>query len=217
MRKYLQLLLAATLLTGCSFAEAESKKEVKSSEAAIEKPLKKNTDVYVPNPQVTEDINLKKSGDSLTDNKGELTLKAVKEVNKTFKVNGIEYTVKDVRLLHFVPAYSLIDFFHAYTHDEEFDFVKINVEVKNNSKENYHFGPVAMVNINDSIHKTWEDDFYLENLNGEISAGQTKRGNLGFIVEGMDSLNKVEILSGDLVDENKKKVADPVKLVVDVK
>jgi hypothetical protein len=217
MRKYLQLLLAATLLTGCSFAEAESKKEVKSSEAAIEKPLKKNTDVYVPNPQVTEDINLKKSGDSLTDNKGELTLKAVKEVNKTFKVNGIEYTVKDVRLLHFVPAYSLIDFFHAYTHDEEFDFVKINVEVKNNSKENYHFGPVAMVNINDSIHKTWEDDFYLENLNGEISAGQTKRGNLGFIVEGMDSLNKVEILSGDLVDENKNKVADPVKLVVDVK
>ncbi|MCM3121968.1 DUF4352 domain-containing protein [Mesobacillus sp. AQ2] len=216
MRKYLQLLLAATLLTGCSFAEAESKKETKSSEAAIEKPLKKNTDVYVPNPQVTEDINLKKAGDSLTDNKGELTLKTVKEVNKTFNVNGIEYIVKDVRLLHFVPAYSLIDFFHAYTHDEEFDFVKINVEVKNNSKENYHFGPVAMVNINDSIHKTWEDDFYLENLNGEISAGQTKRGNLGFIVEDMDSLKKVEILSGDLVDESKKKVADPVKLVVNV-
>ncbi len=214
MRKYLQLLLAASLLTGCSFAEAESNKETKSSEEAIEKPLKKNTEVYVPNPQVSEDIDLKKAGDSLTDDKGELTLKAVKEVNKTFKVNGIEYKVKDVKLLHFVPAYSLIDFFHSYTHDEEFDFVKIGVEIKNNSKDNYHFGPVAMVNINDSIHKTWEDDFYLENLNGEITAGQMKRGNLGFIVGELDSLEKVEILSGDFVDESEKKVADPVKLVV---
>ncbi|MBT2677941.1 DUF4352 domain-containing protein [Bacillus sp. ISL-35] len=216
MRKYLQLLLAATLLTGCSFAEAESNKETKPSETAFENPLKKNTEVYVPNPQVSEDVNLKKAGDSLIDDKGELTLKAVKEVNKTFQVNGIEYRVKDVKLLHFVPDYSLIDFFHAYTHDEEFDFVKIGVELKNNSDENYHFGPVAMVNINDSIHKTWEDDFYLEGLNGEISAGQTKLGNLGFIVEDLDSLEKVEIMSGDVVDDSKKKVADPVKLVVNV-
>ncbi|CAM4004812.1 DUF4352 domain-containing protein [Mesobacillus thioparans] len=214
MKKYLQLLLAASLLTGCSFAEAESNEAQKSSEEATGNPVTKNTEVYVPNPQVSEDIDLKKAGDSLTDDKGELTLKAVNDVNKTFKVNGIEYKVKDVKLLHFVPAYSLIDFFHAYTHEEEFDFVKISVEIKNNSKDNYHFGPVAMVNINDSIHKTWEDDFYLENLNGEITAGQMKRGNLGFIVGEVDSLDKVEILSGDFVDESEKKVADPVKLVV---
>lgn len=214
MKKYLQLMLAVTMLTGCSFAEAETNKESKSAETVVEKPIKKNTDVYVSNPQVTDDRNLKKAGDSLTDEKGELTLKAVKEVNKTFKLEGIEYTVKDVKLLHFVPDYSLIDFFHPYTHDEEFDFVKIGVEVKNISQENYYFGPVAMVNINDSIHKTWEDDFYLEELHGEVLAGQEKLGNLGFIVDELENLEKVEILSGDLVDKDKKKIGEPVKLVV---
>ncbi|WP_079509350.1 DUF4352 domain-containing protein [Mesobacillus jeotgali] len=214
MKKYLLLVLAVSMLSACSFAEAETKKESAPTATLAEKLKKKNTDVYVPNPQVTEDVNLKKAGDSLTDEKGELTLKQVKEVNKTFNLNEIEYTVKDVKLLHFVPAYGLIDFFHAYTHDEEFDFVKIGVEVKNTSKENLHFGPVAMLNINDTIRKTWEDDFYLEELNGEIVAGQKKRGNLGFIIEDIESLDKVEILSGDLVDDEKKKVGNPVKILV---
>lgn len=217
MKKYYHLMLAVSMLTGCSFAEAESNKESKPAETVVEKPLKKNTDVYVPNPQVTDDRELKKAGDSLFDEKGELTLKAVKEVNETFSLDGIEYTVKDIKLLHFIPDYSLIDFFHPYTHNEEFDFVKIGVEVKNNSEETYHFGPVAMVNINDSIHKTWEDDFYLEELHGEILAGQKKQGNLGFIVEEIENLEKVEIMSGDLVDKDKKKIGEPVKLVVSLK
>lgn len=212
MKKYVHLLLAVSMLAGCSFAEVESNKESKPAETVAVKPVKKKTDVYVPNPQVTEDRNLKKAGDSFIDDKGELTLKAVKEVDKTFNLDGIEYTVKDVKLLHFVPDYSMIDFFHSYTHDEEFDFVKIGVEIQNNSKESYHFGPVAMVNINDSIHKTWEEDIYLEELHGEILPGQKKLGNLGFIVDELESLEKVEILSGDLVNKDKKKIGEPVKL-----
>jgi hypothetical protein len=214
MKKYLQLMLAVSMLTGCSFAEAESNKDSKTAETVEEKPATKNTDVYVPNPQVTDDRELKKAGDSVSDDKGDLTLKSVKEVNKTFNLEGIEYTVKDVKLLHFIPDYSLIDFFHPYTHDEEFDFVKIGVEVKNNSAESYHFGPVAMVNINNTIHKTWEDDFYLEELHGELLAGQKKQGNLGFIVDELENLDKVEILSGDLVDKDKVKIGEPVNLVV---
>lgn len=204
-------MLAVYTLTGCSFAQANPSMETKT----IETVKKKNTDVLVPNPQVTDDSSLKKAGDSFTDNKGELTLKAVKEVNKTFKLEGIEYTVKDIKLLHFIPDYSLTDFFHPYTHDQEFDFVKIGVEIRNNSKENYHFGPVAFVNINESIHKTWEDDFYLEELHGEISAGQNKQGNLGFIVDELENLEKVEVLSGDLLDKEKKKIAEPVRFVVE--
>lgn len=214
MKKYLQLMLAASMLTGCSFAEAESNKESATAETVPEKPIKRNTDVYVPNPQVTDDRELKKAGDSFTDDKGELTLKAIKEVNKTFNLDGVEYQVKDVKLLHFIPAYSLIDFFHPYTHEEEFNFVKIGVEVKNHSRESFHFGPVALVEINDSIQKTWEDDFYLEELHGEIVAGQKKKGNLGFIVDDLDTLEKVEILSGDLVDKGKKKIGEPINLVV---
>jgi hypothetical protein len=207
-------MLAFSMLTGCSFAEAESNEETNPVKTVAEKPIKKNTEVYVPNPQVTDDRELKKAGDSFSDDKGELTLKAVKEVNKTFNLDGIEYKIKDLKLLHFIPNYSLIDFFHPYTHDEEFDFVKIGVEVKNHSSESYHFGPVAMVNINDRIHKTWEDDFYLEELHGEILAGQKKQGNLGFIVEELEDLEKVEILSGDLVDKDKKKIGEPINLVV---
>ncbi|MGV2938675.1 DUF4352 domain-containing protein [Mesobacillus sp. LC4] len=216
MKKYLQIMMAVSMLTGCSFAEAESNKESKIAEIVVDKPTNKNTDVYVPNPQVTDDRNLEKAGDSITDEKGELTLKSVKKVNKTFKLDGIEYTVKEVKLLHFIPDYSLIDFYHPYTHDEEFDFVKIGVEVKNNSAESYHFGPVAMVNINDTIHKTWEDDFYLEELHGEILARQKKQGNLGFIVEELENLDKVEILSGDLVDKDKEKIGEPINLVVNL-
>ncbi|MBT2641815.1 DUF4352 domain-containing protein [Bacillus sp. ISL-41] len=214
MKKHLQLMLAVSLLTGCSLAQADSNEEKNPVEAVAEKPMKKNTEVYVPNPQVTDDRELTKAGESLIDVKGELTLKAVKEVNKTFNHNGIEYKVKDIKLMHFIPDYSLIDFFHPYTHDEEFDFVKIGVEVKNHSSGSYHFGPVAMVNINDSIHKTWEDDFYLEELHGEILSGQKKQGNLGFIVEELENLEKVEILSGDLVDKDKKKIGEPINLVV---
>ncbi|MBT2639551.1 DUF4352 domain-containing protein [Bacillus sp. ISL-39] len=214
MKKYLQLMLAVSLLTGCSFAQADSNEELNPVETIAEKPIKKRTEVYVPNPQVTDDRELKKAGDYLIDDKGELTLKAVKEVNKTFNLNGIEYKIKDIKLMHFIPDYSLIDFFHAYTHHEEFDFIKIGVEVKNHSNESYHFGPVAMVNINDRIHKTWEDDFYLEELHGEILSGQTKQGNLGFIVEELENLDKVEILSGDLADKDKKKIGEPINLVV---
>lgn len=214
MKKYLQIMMAVSMLTGCSFAEAESNKESKTAETVVDKPTNKNTDVYVPNPQVTDDRDLKKAGDSITDEKGELTLKAVKKVNETFKLDGIEFTVKEVKLLHFIPDYSLIDFYHPYTHDEEFDFVKIGVEVKNNSSENYHFGPVAMVSINNTIHKTWEDDFYLEELNGEILSRQKKQGNLGFIVDELENLDKVEILSGDLVDKDKEKIGEPINLVV---
>ncbi|MBT2695527.1 DUF4352 domain-containing protein [Bacillus sp. ISL-55] len=216
MKRYFLLIIAISILSGCSIAKEESSKETKAAETAGSQQLIENQDVYVPNPQVTDDYALKKAGDSISDNKGELTLKAVKDVNKTFNLDGIVYTIKDVKLLHFIPDYSLIDFYHPYTHEEEFDFVKIGVELQNNSKESYRFGPLAIVNINDSIHKTWEDDFYLEELHGEILAGQKKQGNLGFIVDDLDNIDTVEILSGELVDQDKKKIAEPVKHVVSI-
>lgn len=82
MKKYLQIMLAVSMVTGCSFAEAESNKESKTAETVVDKPTNNNTDVYVPNPQVTDDRDLKKVGDSITDEKGELTLKSVKKSMK---------------------------------------------------------------------------------------------------------------------------------------
>jgi hypothetical protein len=217
MKKYLTLLLAISILSGCSAAaQEESTKETKADVMvkAVDEP--KTNNLYVPNPQVTDDSTLKKIGDTVTDRKGELTLKAVKAVNKHLTLGGIQYAIKDIKLLHYVPDYSMIDFFHPYTHKEEFDFIKVGIEIENTSKENYHFAPVALMKVNGSIHKTWEDDFYLEELNGEIAAGQLKKGNVGFIVDELDGLSEVEIISGDLVDCDKKKKARPIRLAIPI-
>lgn len=215
MKKYLTLLLAISLLSGCSAAaQGDSIKETETEGAvkAVDEP--KTSNIYVPNPQVTDDSTLKKAGDSVTDRKGELTLKAVKKVNKLFTIDGVHYKINDIKLMHYIPDYSLIDFYHPYTHDEDFNFVKVGIEMENTSKESYHFAPVAMMNINGVLHKTWEDDFYLEEMNGEIKAGQVKKGNIGFIIEELDEISHIEILSGDLLGKDKEKIAKPVKATI---
>ncbi|WP_423407033.1 DUF4352 domain-containing protein [Heyndrickxia sp. MSNUG] len=217
MEKYLSFLLAISILSGCSAAAQEDPAKGSKADGAVkasEEPKIPNK--YVPNPQVTDDSTLKKAGDTVTDRKGELTLKAIKKVNKHFTLEGIQYTINDIKLIHYVPDYSMIDFFHPYTHEEEFDFVKMGIEIENTSKENYHFAPVALMKVNGSIHKTWEDDFYLEELNGEIAAGQMKKGSVGFIVDELDGLSEIEILSGDLVGADKKKKASPVRLTIPI-
>lgn len=214
MKGYVTFFLAVLLLSGCSFAEQELGSQPKGAENTKKADELKNTDVHVPNPQVTDDSTLKKEGDTFADRKGELTLKSVKNINRILKVEGIEYTINDVKLLHYIPDYSLIDFYHPYTHEEEFDFVKIDVEVKNQYNEELHFAPIAMLKLNSSIHKTWEDDFYLEELNGEIAAGQVKRGSIGFIVGELDEISDIQLLTGDLVGKDQKKIAEPTKLVL---
>lgn len=214
MKRFLSLLLSATLLSGCSLGVQEVTEKVKANDGSEKKDVASKSEIYVPNPQVTDDSSLLKAGDVITDRKGELTLKTVKTVNEILSIDGIEYTVKDVKLLHYVPDYSLIDFYHPYTHEEEFDFVKFGIEVRNNTKELYHFAPIALLKVNGSQEKTWEDDFYLEGLNGEISPGQEKKGNIGFIVDHLDELKEIEFISSDLVDEKQKKQAEPQKMTI---
>jgi hypothetical protein len=191
-------------LSGCSTINSTKAVENKADNTELTKNTELNTkkDVYVPNPQVTDDINLVKVGEAVRDAKGELTLKAYKNVNETIKVGRIEMIIKDVKVVHFVPDYSMIDFFHAYTHDEEFDFVKVAVEVKNPSDEVIKFSPIAALKMNNGEHKTWEDDIYLEELTGEIQANDTKKGNMGFILEDTNDIQWVELLTSDSVDNN---------------
>ncbi|RSD26315.1 DUF4352 domain-containing protein [Mesobacillus subterraneus] len=212
MKKYFALLTAAVLLSGCSVAGDKQDQAMKTVQASSNGSKPATSDLLIPNPQVSDDSSLAKEGDSISDRKGELTLKQIKQVNKTLTIGGIDYTVKDIKLLHYVPDYSLIDFYHPYTHDEEFDFIKVGIELKNSSDEGYHFAPIAFMKLNNDIIKTWEDDFYLEELNGGIQPGQVKKGNMGFIVDELDSLEAVELLTGDLVDLGKAKEAEPVKL-----
>lgn len=78
-------------------------------------------------------------------NKGEITLKSYKNINKTVNFGAVEMTIKDIKVMHYVPEYSMTDFFHSYTDKEEFDFFKAGIEVKNTSNKDKRFTLVAFL------------------------------------------------------------------------
>ncbi|MCT9872548.1 hypothetical protein N7568_24570, partial [Paenarthrobacter aurescens] len=77
-----RLMIGALLLT--AFGALNTQPAYEEETTAIEKteeiarPLEKK-DVYVPNPQLPDDINLNQIGQNVSDAKGELTLKAYKK------------------------------------------------------------------------------------------------------------------------------------------
>lgn len=217
MKRYLFFLILLLVLSGCSTVNNTENKATENQVKTIdqtEKKLNVQEDVYVPNPQITDDINLVTVGETVTDDKGELTLKSYKLLNKTVNIGGVEMVLKDAKLLHFVPDYSMIDFFHSYTHEEEFDFIKVGIEVKNTSDKDIKFTPVAFVKTNNGELKTWEEDIFLEELTGEIQRNDVKKGNMGFILENTNDIKSIEILTSDVLDgmgENVEK-AKTIKL-----
>jgi hypothetical protein len=198
------LLLTAfgALNTQPAYEEETTAKE-KTEETA--RPLEKK-DIYVPNPQLPDDINLNQIGQNVSDAKGELTLKAYKKVNETLNVGPIEVNIKEMKVMHATPDYSMIDFFHGYTHDEDFDIVKVNVEIKNNSDKKIKFSPVAFLETDRGEHLTWEDEIYLEELTGEIEGNGSKSGNIGFILND-GNIKGISVMSSDAVDDEGKVLA----------
>jgi hypothetical protein len=168
-------------------------------------PPRKNAGEYVSNPQVTDDRSLVNVGESFSDEKGEAELKAIKKVDEEIEVGPIRLIVKEVKVLSYRPDYSLIDFFHSYTHEEVFHFVKIFVEIENQSNETLNFAPAALLETDKGEKKTWEDDIYLEELNGKIEPGEKKAGNLGFIIEKSD-IKSISIITSKVFDENEKEL-----------
>ena len=249
MKQALSVLFIIMLLVGCS-SNPDPKSNEKSieNETQIENSLVKKddeieqqtkqkqttdiTDEYQPNSQVTDDHSLLKVGQSYTDDKGEATLKAIKKINKTYEVGSIELTVREAKLIHLRPDYSMIDYFHMLTHDEEFDFVKVFVEIKNKSSEKVSFAPIALLKTNTGETFDWQKDIYLEELNGEIEGNATKFGSLGFIVnatgghahkEGNSDANHkeakdikwIEITTSDVFDKNEKKISEAKKFKIE--
>jgi hypothetical protein len=239
MKQALSILFIIMLLVGCS-----SNPDPKSNEKNIENEtqiensvIKKDNEIeqqttaisddYQPNSQVTDDRSLLKVGRSYTDDKGEATLKAIKKIDKTYKVGSIELTVREAKLIHLRPDYSMIDYFHVLTHDEEFDFVKVLVEVKNKSTEKVSFAPIALLKTNTGETFDWQKDIYLEELNGKIEGNATKVGNLGFIVNATGGhahkeehkeakdIKWIEITTSDVFDKNEKKISEAQKIKIE--
>lgn len=200
-------LASALLLSGC--ADKEEANVAEAAGATNEAPVYYKD--YVQNPQVTADKSLSEIGQSVRDDKGEVVLNAANLESSTHQIGGIELTVREAKLFHYKPSYGLIDFYHSYTHDTEFPVVKLFVEIENTTDQPLNFAPIALIKANTGETKLWEDDIYLEELNGEIAPGETKKGNIGFIVEnaGIDAMS---ITTSDLFDENEKKIQDAEKI-----
>ncbi|MFS0890307.1 DUF4352 domain-containing protein [Peribacillus frigoritolerans] len=204
-----RLMIGALLLTAFGALNTqpayEEETTAKEKTEEIARPLEKK-DVYVPNPQLPDDINLNQIGQNVSDAKGELTLKAYKKVNETLNVGPIEVNIKEMKVMHATPDYSMIDFFHGYTHDEDFDIVKVNVEIKNNSDKKIKFSPVAFLETDRGEHLIWEDEIYLEELTGEIEGNGSKSGNTGFILND-GNIKNISVMSSDAVDDEGKVLA----------
>lgn len=198
-----RLMIGALLLTAFGALNTqpayEEETTAKDKTEEIARQLEKK-DVYVPNPQLPDDVNLNEIGQNVSDAKGELTLKAYKKVNETLNVGPIEVKVKEMKVMHATPDYSMIDFFHGYTHDEDFDIVKVNVEIKNNTDKKIKFSPVAFLETDRGEHLTWEDEIYLEELTGEMEGNGSKSGNIGFILNDGD-IKGISLMTSDAVNE----------------
>ncbi|RPJ99693.1 hypothetical protein BSBH6_03705 [Bacillus subtilis] len=232
MKRILSLFAFAIMLAGCS-ANASSEKPSTGGEQAVKatpqstSSHKDSLDEYQPNSQVTDDRPLLKVGQTFSDDKGKAVLKDIKQVNQTYKIGGVELTVKEMKLIHLRPDYSMIDYFHVLTHDEEFDFVKVFVEIKNTSSKKVNVAPIALMKTNTGETFDWNKDIYLEELNGELEGGAEKSGNLGFIVNASSShdhdkeaekkeaeIKWIEITTSDVFDHNHKKISDAQKIKI---
>jgi hypothetical protein len=202
-------LAAALLLAGCS---AESESAASAAADKTEAPAYYKN--HVQNPQVVDDRALQEVGQSMRDSKGEAELKNINMEAQTIEIGPIKLTLREAKGFHFKPDYSLIDFYHSYTHDAEFDAVKLFVEIENASDTPLHFAPVALIGTDADETKTWKDDIYLEELNGEIGAGETKKGNIGFIIEKSD-ISSFVVTTSDVFDKEEKKLADAKQLQVE--
>ncbi|MCY8515885.1 hypothetical protein [Bacillus atrophaeus] len=232
MRQTLSILFLTMMLAGCSSnAGSENNEktvEAKQQNASGQTDNKMNE--YQPNSQVTDDRSLQKIDQTFSDDKGEAVLKDIKNVNKTYDIGSIELTVREIKLIHLRPDYSMIDYFHVLTHDEEFDFVKVFVEIQNKSSEKVNFAPIALLKTNTGETFDWKKDIYLEELNGEMEGGATKSGNLGFIVNtaGGHGHNEqtnhkpekdikwIEMTTSDVFDKKHKKISDSQKIKIEL-
>ena len=211
--KKLYLVLLFVVLAGCSTGNI-----VEDQGAVIrtqKPPLEIKKDVYVPSPHITDDRQLVNVGESVADSKGELILQTYKIVNKDMRIGPVDMIIKDIKVLHFTPDYGMIDFFHAYTHEEEFDFVKVEVEVTNTSNDTIQFNPIAFLNMNSGEHKTWEDEIYVEELQGGLEPNGVKKGNIGFILENTDDIQFVELFTSDVLHTDEEIIEKAQNIQID--
>ncbi|MEE6453071.1 DUF4352 domain-containing protein [Gottfriedia acidiceleris] len=221
MKKLIPFILLSLMLTGCSLVQEEkttaSTENIKKVSTLSKSRAKSLDDLYVPNPQVSDDTSLLLKGETLKDEKGEVTLEGIASLNKSYTIGPIEMKIKQIKLIKNLPTYSLMDYFHYYTESyESFRFIKVEVEIINHSNKQLHFGPVAHLITSNNEVKEFKDDFYIEYLGGEMNPNGSKQGAMGFIVDHANpNLKWIELTTSDVLDDQHKVIAKAQKIKVD--
>ena len=107
----------------------------------------------------------------------------------------------------YLPSPDLIDFFHEYTeNEEEFNYVKVFITVKNTSADTLNFNPIAVLETSAGEKKNWQEDFYLEGLNGDFKGKEDKLGNMGFVIDktNVDEFKWIKLTTSQVLDQNQK-------------
>ncbi|MBX0357074.1 hypothetical protein [Halobacillus sp. Nhm2S1] len=201
--KRLLLFLSLTIsiiLTGCSNHVAGEGNESEDPSPLFEIPEQTN---YKNNPQAPDDEDLKEVGAKVEDMDGRLTLKAMKQIEKYIEVGPVQMAVKDVKVLNYSPSPDLVDYFHAYTHNEtNFNYIKFTVAIKNTGEQKVNVAPVEVLETNNGEKLGFKDDFYLEKLKGMYEPGETRVGQMGFVLEhDWEELDSMKIETSDVFDE----------------
>lgn len=202
--------ISLLLMSGCS-----SDKENKQLSSNVSAAKSNSTETAIPtyykgypaNPQVIDDRTLVQAGQTVRSNKGEAFLAEIANINKSYKTDAIELKIQEAKLIKYKPDYSLTDFYHSYTHDEQFTFIKFFVEIKNTSAETRYFAPIAYLNTDLGEKITWDQDIYLEDLNSPLKPNETKKGAIGFILE-KPNIKSVKINTSGVFDEKHIKLTN---------
>lgn len=218
MKYVIGLFLAASLvLAGCANGAkqgSDNEKTAEQSETTEEdkqqNDAKKNDEQSTQakdNPQAPNTSSLTKVGDYHKDEDGSATLKALTNYNETTQVGDVELTISDVKVLNYSPSMDLIDFFHPYSDDEKnFNYVKLDVTVKNTSDEPVDFAPVSVLETNLGEKKGFEEDFYLEELYGVYEGNEERSGQMGYVLNEteLDDLTSITVKTSDVFNEDKE-------------
>lgn len=186
------LLISSLLLTACN---------EKSPDTAYLKD-------YTANPQVTSDAKLIEIGDEQTSSKGNVTLVQSNFEQSKLEVGQIKLTFYDVKQLTIEPDVSMIDYFHHLTTEAEFDIVKTFVEVTNTGNSEVQFNPAAAATTSDGHEYTWEDEVFLDELSGTYQAGQTKRGNIGFVLDKSETPRTITLQTSGIFNAQQSQITE---------
>lgn len=207
MKKALVLLIFILLLAGCSTNGINTEKTKGEKSVEDKHVAEKNKNFYIDNPQATDDRPLQEIGRVYEDKDGQATLKALNQDKQTVTIGPMELTIQHVKAFLYLPSPDLIDFFHEYTeNEEEFNYVKVFITVKNTSADTLNFNPIAVLETSAGEKKNWQEDFYLEGLNGDFKGKEDKLGNMGFVIDktNVDEFKWIKLTTSQVLDQNQK-------------